>query len=270
MALLNFGNAIAGFGKAAAAMGLDSVKAALEQDKVRLAADLAAQESLASDTRRTTAAKEAASLLNTNQVAAAGALVAADTAKVTEGRAFITSLADPKNAAGQAYLAGTKALIDADPAKQAEIQAARDTSALNVFKLKAATDLSTAQTELANATTPEQRQRAEQKVRGFTANATEFNAEGAAAGAAARLDEFLLRGLREQQDDQNKALEKADVDDKPAIRTMLKGTAQAIADQLEVLKVSNAFAKSKIPGYPTGPTGAGDPKRPLGDFSAPP
>lgn len=254
MALLNFGNAIAGFGKAAAAIGLDSVKATLEQDKLQLAADLAADESLRSDTRRTDAAKEAAALLNTNQKAAAAALVDAEKAKVTEERDFTASLADLNNAAGQAYLAGTKARIDADPAKLAEIQANRDASALNVFKLKAATDLSTAQTELAAATTPEAKQIAEQKVRGFTADSASLNQIGALAGAAAKLDEAILnssllaRGRLISELSDVKGSDKATV--RESILDQIKALDLTIAEQTDILKLSNTFAKSQIPGYP--------------------
>ena len=265
MALLNFGNAIAGFGKAATALGLDSVKATLEQDKIRLAAELAADENLLSDTRQIDAAKEAARVLNTNQETAAANLVAAEKAAVTEARAFTASLSDPTNAAGQAFLAGTEALKMADPVNQAAIQADRDTSALNVFKLKVATDLAAAQTELANATTPEAKRIAEQRVRALTLTSTELIAEAAAPGAAARLDELILRGLREQLDDENKALENAYEEDKPAIRLRLKGLAQEIADQREVLRISAAFAKRMIPGYPTGTP----PKVPISEFNTP-
>ena len=254
MALLNWGNALSQAGKGLASVGLEGVKATLEQDKIRLAAKLAADESLLSDTRRTDAAKEAAGLLNTNQVAAAAALVTADKAKITEGRDFTASLSDPKNKAAQDYLAGTKALIDADPAKQAEIQASRDASALNVFKLKAATDLSTAQTELANATTPEAKQIAERKVRGFTATSESLNQTGALAGSAAKLDELVLnssllaRGRLTSELSDVKGSDKAAV--RKSIQDRIKALDRTIEDQTEILKLSNTFAKSQIPGYP--------------------
>ena len=254
MALLNWGNALSQAGKGLASVGLEGVKATLEQDKIRLAAKLAADESLLSDTRRTDAAKEAAGLLNTNQVAAAAALVTADKAKITEGRDFTASLSDPKNKAAQDYLAGTKALIDADPAKRAEIQANRDASALNVFKLKAATDLSTAQTELASAATPEAKQIAEQKVRGFTATSESLNQTGSLAGSAAKLDEAILnssllaRGRLTSELGDVKGSDKAGV--RKSIQDRIKALDLTIAEQTEILKLSNTFAKSLIPGYP--------------------
>ena len=270
MALLNWGNALSQAGKGLASVGLEGVKATLEQDKIRLAAKLAADESLLSDTRRTDAAKEAAVLLNTNQKAAAAALVTADKAKITEGRDFTASLSDPKNKAAQDYLAGTKALIDADPAKQAEIQASRDASALNVFKLKAATDLSAANTELANADTPEKKQIAERKVRGLTATSESLNQTGALAGSAAKLDELVLnssllaRGRLTSELGDVKGSDKAGV--RKSIQDRIKALDLTIEDQTEILKLSNAFAKSQIPGYPTGTTGAGTPKKPLAGF----
>lgn len=274
MALLNLGNALSQAGKAMATVGLEGVKATLEEDKVRLAAKLAAEESLASDTRRTTAAKEAAGLLNTNQVAAAAALVTADKNKITDARDFTATLADPNNKAAQAYLAGTKALTNADPAKQAEIQASRDASALNVFKLKNATDLSAAQTELASAKTPEQRQRAEQTVRGLTATSESLNQTGSLAGSAAKLDEAILnssllaRGRLVSELGDVKGADTAGV--RKSIKDRITALDTQIDEQRETLKLSNTFAKSQIPGYPASTTGTGAPKRPLGDFSASP
>jgi hypothetical protein len=83
MALLNFGNAIAGFGKAAAAIGLDSVKATLEQDKVRLAADLAAEEGILSDERKAKSATELEIQRGEIAATAATALAGVNTATAT-------------------------------------------------------------------------------------------------------------------------------------------------------------------------------------------
>ena len=62
MALLNWGNALSQAGKAMAAAGLEGVKSTLEQDKVRLASSLAAENEKASDVRRAESAASLATL----------------------------------------------------------------------------------------------------------------------------------------------------------------------------------------------------------------
>lgn len=265
MALLNFGNALSQAGKAMATVGLEGVKATLEEDKVRLAAKLAAQEGLASDERKAAAAKEAAtaqaevnekaaSALAAVNTASATALVTAEKARVTEGRDFTASLADPNNKAAQNYLAGTKALMNADPAKQAEIQAKRDESALNVFKLEVAKKLLAANTELANADTPEKKQIAEQKVRGLTADSGSLNQIGSLAGSAAKLDEAILNSLLLARGRLASELGDVKGPDKAAVRKsildQIKALDRTIAEQTDILKLSNTFAKLQIPGYP--------------------
>jgi hypothetical protein len=54
MALLNWGNALSQAGKAMATVGLEGVKATMEQDKIRLAADLAEQSTIRAEDRKWT------------------------------------------------------------------------------------------------------------------------------------------------------------------------------------------------------------------------
>jgi hypothetical protein len=54
MALLNWGNALSQAGKAMATVGLEGVKSTLEQDKIRLAADLAEQSTIRAEDRKWT------------------------------------------------------------------------------------------------------------------------------------------------------------------------------------------------------------------------
>jgi hypothetical protein len=146
MALLNFGNAIAGFGKAAAAMGLDSVKASLEQDKVRLAADLAAQEGILSDERKAKSATELEILRGETAATAATALADVTTARDTA--AFDRSKITADNlakASKDLALAQIKARNEGPEAEAAlmNAQGAKALSAFNMANLEAQKNLQT-------------------------------------------------------------------------------------------------------------------------------
>ena len=126
MALLNFGNAIAGFGKAAAALGLESVKATLEHDKVRLAAELAAEEGIRSDKRRADSA-----------TALAGVNTAKDTAAFDRSVITAQNLVKAQNKSPQAL---------------AQMNASLATEALATHTLTATKALNKLQTDLSNIT----------------------------------------------------------------------------------------------------------------------
>lgn len=262
MALLNWGNALSQAGKAMATVGLEGVKATMEQDKVRLAADLAAKEGLLSDERRANSAIALAGKQGEIAATAATERAKVDRDVVTEARTFTASLNDKNNKAGQDYLAGTRALKLADPVSQAAIQASRDESALNVLKLENGKKLSVAQTERADATTPEAIARADQKIRSLTATSETLNQTGALAGAAAKLDEVVLKSSQLARYELVGTLAKAKITDKPAIQARITELDGDIAEQTDILRLSNAFSKSQIPGYPaasdewvTGPDG---------------
>jgi len=250
MALLNWGNALSQAGKAMATVGLEGVKATMEQDKVRLAADLAAQEGLLSDTRRAKAATEAATALAGVNKDAATERAKVDRDVVTEARAFTASLNDKNNKAGQDYLAGTRALKLADPVSQAAIQASRDESALNVFKLENAKKLSAAQTERANAKTPEEIARLDQKIFSLTATGESFSQRATLSGSAARLDAEVLKASQIARRDLVASLDDVAVEARPAIQSRIEDLDKDIADQTDTLRLSNTVAKSQIPGYP--------------------
>ena len=134
MALLNWGNALSQAGKAMATVGLEGVKATMEQDKVRLAADLAAKEGILSDERK---AKSAIALAGTQgDIAATAATALAETAKQLAATNKLTA----------------EALVKAkreDPAELAALNASLSARALNEFTLSNAKAVNNVQTQLA-------------------------------------------------------------------------------------------------------------------------
>ena len=138
MALLNWGNALSQAGKAMATVGLEGVKATMEQDKVRLAADLAAKEGILSDERK---AKSAIALAGTQgDIAATAASTLAgvntETAKQLAATNQLTA----------------EALVKAkreDPAELAALNASLSARALNEFTLSTAKAVNNVQTQLA-------------------------------------------------------------------------------------------------------------------------
>ena len=102
MALLNWGNALSQAGKGMATVGLEGVKATMEQDKIRLAADLAAKNEEASDARRATTAIDLANLQGSIAATAAGKLADVNTdtaaARVTADINSALALADTPEA----------------------------------------------------------------------------------------------------------------------------------------------------------------------------
>jgi len=138
MALLNWGNALSQAGKAMATVGLEGVKATMEQDKVRLAADLAAEEGILSDERK---AKSAIALAGTQgDIAATAASTLAGVNTETARQLAATNKLT------------AEALVEAkrkDPAELAALNASLSARALNEFTLSNAKAVNKIQTQLA-------------------------------------------------------------------------------------------------------------------------
>jgi len=137
MALLNWGNALSQAGKGMATVGLEGVKATMEQDKIRLAADLAAKEGILSDTRRAEAALDLAGKQGEIAAEAARTLADVNTASAQE-------LKDRSLAEIAARNKGPEAL--------AALMNAQSNKALNDFTLTNARELKVLQTNLKNIT----------------------------------------------------------------------------------------------------------------------
>jgi len=138
MALLNWGNALSQAGKAMAAAGLEGVKSTLEQDKVRLASSLAAENEKASDARR---AESATSLAT---------LQAGFSATAAETRADVDintakALAETNKATALAYEKAT----NNSPQALAQLNASNSAKALADFTLKNETAVKGLQERLA-------------------------------------------------------------------------------------------------------------------------
>lgn len=188
MALLNWGNALSQAGKAMATVGLEGVKSTLEQDKVRLAADLAAKEGALSDERRATAALGLANLQG--EIAA----TAASTLFGNQQTAAATLVQTNKDAAAelQKSALALQAARDKSPEALATLLNAQSAKALNDFNLVNAKTLTGLQDELKKVTGTDaaaEAQRAEIKSRisaqGTTAATIAADRTGATALLAA-------------------------------------------------------------------------------------
>jgi len=233
MALLNFGNAIASFGKATAALGLDSVKATLEQDKIRLAAELAADENLLSDERKAKSAIALAGKQGDIAATAATALVQADKDKIKAAQDFTASFADPNNKPVQDYLKGVTAFADADPAKRAQIYASNSAAALDILKTKNLTEISTAQKTLADATTPEDRAKAQEQLFALTTTRESYNQERAQDTAIATLAQNRMNSTQILLGSLTGKLGTLRGTANASARALIEGQIAALDDQLE-------------------------------------
>lgn len=206
MSLLNWSNAFSKAGGALADVGLEGVKAGLEQDKIRLADELAEGRSVREGARaeERQVRTEERNIKNIPLIAGANAdaavanapklreirvadAMAAKQAEIdvetnpdnVEARSKAKVLSDKIVATGAAettatlmkdpaYLKNIRDLALAqNPEKAAQISASLSAVALNNFKLETEKSVKAARTELANADTPEKKASAKQKIEGL-------------------------------------------------------------------------------------------------------
>lgn len=203
MSLLNWSNALSMAGGAAAQVGLEGVKATLEEDKIKLADQLATTREITRDERQEkykvageergliSRAKERQAVVDetvanaprlrevkvADAVAAHKAQLDFDTdPKNVEARANAKVLSDKVVAQGAAattaelmqdpnYLKNLEALTMAQhPEKRAQIAAAMASAAASNFELGQKKLIAGAQADLAKATTPEAKQKAKDRI----------------------------------------------------------------------------------------------------------
>jgi len=235
MGLLNWGNAFSKAGGALAEVGVEGMKAALEQDKIRLADELAEGRAVRSETRGETRqiATEKRAIENIPLIAGANAdaavanapklreirvadAMAAKQAEIdvetnpdnVEARSKAKVLSDKIVSTGAAettatlmkdpsYLKNIRDLALAqNPEKGAQIAASMSTVALNNLKVETEKSLKAARTELANADTPEKKASAKQKIEGLEWSVASDRARQTADAAVLNSVEKAIKDAR--------------------------------------------------------------------------